>query len=81
MKYKRSLQCFQTFQLTTRIMGWDSKWFYIEQTFVREGQVHAVGFVKGLFRGPDGNVPTQVVLSLLEEGIQSPLLPPEIQGL
>lgn len=81
MTYKKPLFVFQSFRLSTRIVGWDEKWFYIEQIFAKDGKVHALGFVKGLFRGPDGNVATQAVLGLLEKGIQSPALPPEIQGL
>ena len=81
INYKRSFLVFQSFELHTRILGWDSKWFFIEQIFMKRNVPYAIGIVKGLFRGPDGNVPTQNVLSLLEKGIVSPVLPPEIQGL
>lgn len=80
MNYKKSFLVFQTFELRTRILGWDAKWFFIEQVFEKNGLVHATGIVKGLFRGPDGNVPTQLVLSQIEKDILSPELPSVIQG-
>ena len=81
MNYKKSFLLFQSFTLRTRILGWDAKYFYVEQVFEKDKFTYTAGIVKGLFRGPEGNVPTQTVLSLLEKGIISPGLPAEIQGL
>lgn len=81
MTYKKSFLVFENFKLSTRIIGWDAKWFFIEQKFEKNGLVYASGLVKGLFRGPEGNIPTQKVLDLLQPGILSPVLPSETQGL
>lgn len=79
--YKKSFTVFQTFKLKTRILGWDEKWFFVEQVFEKKGTTCAVGIVKGLFRGPEGNVATQSVLSIIEKGIVSPALTDQIQGI
>lgn len=62
VRWRRSLLPFQAFELHTRLIGWDEKWFFIEQRFVRDGRTVAVGLVKGLFRRPGGHVPTAEVL-------------------
>ena len=35
LTYRRSLPLFSAFSLTSRMICWDEKWFYIEQTFTR----------------------------------------------
>ena len=79
MDYKRPLKVFQKFDLRTRILGWDEKWFFLEQTFKLGEKEIARGLVKGLFRGPEGSIPTQDVLrGLGKETLESPTLPSEL---
>ncbi len=63
IRYRRSLDPFERFELHTRILGWDEKWFFLEQRFLKEGgDLAAEGIVRALFRGRDGNVtPTEVL--------------------
>ncbi len=71
MNFMRPLNPFQKFHLRTRLSGWDEKWLYLEQSFVTEdGKIAALGTVKGLFRGRDGNVPTALIWD--ELGIKAP---------
>lgn len=75
MTYRRSLALFAKFTVASRLVCWDERWFYIEQTFMgREGLV-AVGWVKGLLRDARGNVEPQSVLSRVAPGVVSPPLP------
>lgn len=62
MIFKRPLKIFETYRLRTRILGWDHKWFFIEQRFEHRNKVIATGYVKGLFRGPEGNIPSEEAL-------------------
>ncbi|MCW8907024.1 MAG: thioesterase family protein [Sedimenticola sp.] len=64
LRFRREIGVFQRINLNTRLLGWDEKWFYMEQRFETGQGLAAIGIVKGLFRGPDGNVPTQQLLSL-----------------
>ena len=34
-KFRRDLKVFQTFEIQTRLIGWDRKWGFIEHRFVR----------------------------------------------
>ena len=56
IRYRRPLGLFARYRLRSRMTWWDDKWFYIEQSFERGGEVCAYGVIKGLFRGPEGNI-------------------------
>lgn len=75
IRYFRSLRPFQKFNLETRIVGWDEKWVFIEQKFISKGHLYAVGTVKVLFRGKDGNVPSQTLLKYSGIEMESPAIP------
>lgn len=75
IRYFKSLRPFQKFDLVTRIAGWDEKWVFMEQKFISKGHVYAVGTVKVLFRGADGNVPTKTLMHYAGINDESPVLP------
>jgi acyl-CoA thioesterase FadM len=79
IRFRRSLDPFQTYQLKSRILCWDEKWFFIEQRFERRGEPIAVGMVKGLLRGRDGNIPTAEVMRSLNLNVASPEIPDHIR--
>lgn len=54
IRYRLSMNPFQTYILQTQILGWDDKWVFIEQRFImakgkHRGEVAAIGLVKGCF--------------------------------
>jgi acyl-CoA thioesterase FadM len=63
LRFRRPLDPFQRYRLVTRLVAWDEKWCFLEQRFERGGHVHAVGRVKALFRGPEGQVATAALLA------------------
>ncbi|HEX8810861.1 MAG TPA: thioesterase family protein [Terracidiphilus sp.] len=76
--YRRSLRLWAKYTLETRLVCWDERWFYIEQTFTGGQGLAAVGWVKGALRAPDGVVAPQKVLEGIEPGIESPVMPDTI---
>jgi len=60
--YRRSLPVFSAFLLTSRLVGWDDRWFYFEQTFTGRDGLAAVGWVKGALRLKQGTVEPQKVI-------------------
>ena len=74
IRFRRSLALFQRYELRSRILGWDHKWFFMEQRFLRGGDLIAVGLVKGLVRGRSGNVSPAEVLVALGRQLESPPL-------
>ena len=45
IRYRRSLRRFQAFEVRTRVVGWDEKWFYFEQRLESNDQEMTVGYV------------------------------------
>lgn len=64
IRFLKPLPPFARFELRSRLLTWDEKWFYIEQVFQRNGEVMAIAHVRGLLRGPHGNVPPADILAL-----------------
>ena len=80
MRYRRSLDPFERYELHTRVLGWDAKWFYLEQRFLkRGGDLVAQGVVRALFRGKDGNVPAPDVIRQMGYEGEAPELPAAIR--
>jgi acyl-CoA thioesterase FadM len=76
VRYRRSILPFERFDIRSRVLGWDEKWFYIEHVVEREGNLCAIGTVRTLVRSNAGNVATRDVLALLgEQNTPSPELP------
>ena len=73
--YRRSLPLFSAFELTTRMVCWDDRWFYLEQAFTGQKGLAAVGWVKGILRNANGNVDPQKVIEAVAPGLVSPPMP------
>ncbi len=78
IRFRRSLQPFQRFTLKTRLLCWDEKWFYMEQRIESDRGLHSVAYVRGLFRGREGSVPSERLLQDVDYQGASPLFPPEV---
>jgi len=78
MTYRRSLPLFSRFMLDSRLVCWDERWFYIEQTFTGSEGLVAVGWVKALLRDREGNLEPQKVLETVMPGVISPPMPEAI---
>ncbi len=78
IRFKASLKAFETVDLCTRLIYWDEKWIYIEHRMEKGGRVAAVGLVKGIFRGPNGNVPVARLLEGMGLSGESPPLPESV---
>lgn len=76
--YIRELAPLKSLTLETRLVGWDEKYFYFEQCFMQNGNLHALAQVRGLFARKGKPVPMQE--ALLEAGIEvnEPELPETI---
>jgi acyl-CoA thioesterase FadM len=78
IRYKVSLLPFQRYRLHTKVIGWDEKWFYIEQRFERKNRTIAVGLVKALFRGDHRNISPEETLRLIKVHIDPPRMPERV---
>lgn len=75
MRYFKPIGPFSVYDLRSRILAWDEKWFYVEHRFDQRGTLMALGVIKGLFRGREGNLPPARMLELGGLTVASPPLP------
>ncbi|WP_407315821.1 thioesterase family protein [Pseudomonas sp. nanlin1] len=74
-KFRRDLKPLQRFDVHSRVMGWEGKWVFMEHRFMAGGRVSGVVVVRGLLRGPQGNLDPQALAEALGEHGPSPSLP------
>jgi acyl-CoA thioesterase FadM len=87
MIYRRSLAPFERYRLETRVLGWDERWFYMEQTFLNaKGELAARGFVKAAFLKNGQRVASDLIAKSAADATNSaamisPKLDPEMLAL
>ncbi|MEM5387417.1 thioesterase family protein [Paraburkholderia phymatum] len=76
MRFHRSLELWDRYDVATRVIGWDEKHAFIEQSFIRDGAQVALGVVRARFlKRSGGTVPTNDLLQLAGVTQASPVLP------
>ncbi|WP_420237540.1 thioesterase family protein [Telmatobacter bradus] len=78
LTYRRSLPLFARYSITSRMICWDDRWFYIEQTFSGKQGLAAVGWIKGVLRNREGVVDPQSAIEGVAPGTLSPPMPEAI---
>ncbi|MCF2857850.1 thioesterase family protein [Pseudoalteromonas sp. SMS1] len=76
--YIKDIKPLQKFSVTTQVVGWDHKYFYIEQKFHSQSGLHAIAYVRGVFKSRKGVVSVNDLLSLAEFEGDMPTLPEEV---
>ena len=73
IKFKKSLELWDKFELETEIVGNDDKYFFIQQKFLRKGDLMATGLVKVRFLKRKGGTvsPTEVMDLFKGQDIQN----------
>jgi acyl-CoA thioesterase FadM len=62
--------------LTTQLLGIDEKYLYLEQKFLVNGELKAIGRVRGVFVGREGTIPMHEIKTILPGEL--PILPPSL---
>jgi acyl-CoA thioesterase FadM len=76
IQFSRSLEPFQAFEIETRALGWDDRLMYLQQQFIRRGEVMATAVVSLRFVKRKGGTADPVeVLRYAGEPTESPELP------
>ena len=74
-KFRRELRLFESFEIHTRMLGWDHKWVLMEHRFIRKGRVMGVVIMRGLFRSANGLVDPQEFIADMQLQSESPAIP------
>ncbi|MCL1142782.1 thioesterase family protein [Shewanella gaetbuli] len=76
--YIRDIKPFEKFEIETKVVGWDEKYFYIEQRFTTARGLHCIVHVRGVFVCKGKQVPIATLVKEAGYHGDTPELPPEI---
>jgi acyl-CoA thioesterase FadM len=79
INFIRSIAPLQKFDLVTRLVSWDDKYFYIEQKFESRGVLCAHAYVKGLFLRKGAKVSNTEAVAAAGYTEAAPPLPEELR--
>ena len=81
IRFRRSLQLFQVFEVETTVIGWDDKAFIIQHRFLRREELVAEAVVRArVLRRGGGTVGARELLDLIGRSEPSPTLAPWIDA-
>jgi acyl-CoA thioesterase FadM len=78
--FRRSLRVGSTFDLSTRIVCWDEKSFFLEQRFAQGGELRAHALVKAVFKGDKGILDSAEVIASGGFATTSPAMPEAVRA-
>ncbi|WP_299489811.1 thioesterase family protein [uncultured Shewanella sp.] len=76
--YIRDIKPLAKFEIETKLVGWDEKYFYIEQRFVSNKGLHCIVHVRGVFVCKGKQVPIDSMLKEVGYEQTTPALPAEV---
>ncbi len=74
VSFRKELNPFQKFRLESRILGWEGRWFYIQQRFYRGEVLCADAVVKALMADKEGPMQVERILQVVGFEGESPVL-------
>lgn len=80
VRYRRRIRAFDRFTMLSRVLGWDGRFFYIEQGIWRRGECCNHMLVRSAVTSGRGIVPPAEVLGRMGEDPQGPPLPPWVEA-
>ncbi len=80
LRYRKRVTLFQSLTQISRVIGWDPRFVYVEQSFWRGADCTAHMLLRSAFISKSGMVAPAAVLEALGQSQQSPPLPAWVQG-
>ncbi|MDB2386156.1 thioesterase family protein [Shewanella sp.] len=77
--YIRDIKPFAQFTVESKVVGWDEKYFYVEQRFVSARGLHCIAHVRGVFISKRKQVPISTMLAEVGFNDTQPEMPVEVQ--
>lgn len=78
VEFRRELKAFQRCELTTRYLGWDAKWIYIEHRLERGDAVHARALVRAVVKKGRQTISCDELLAAMGHSAPSPFTPEQL---
>lgn len=80
VRYRRRVRMFDRYELRSRMIGWDEKFFYAEQSMWRNGECTSHGLMRMALTDRSGLVSTDRVVAALGGSVEAPLLPEWVEA-
>ncbi|MCI2399787.1 acyl-CoA thioesterase [Aliiroseovarius subalbicans] len=80
VRYRKRVTIFQRFEMRTRVVGWDARFVYIEQSMWRGGDCTSHILIRGAVTGRRGVVPPDEVIEAIGVTVDRPDLPRWVQA-
>ena len=80
IRYRHRLKAFKRFQLHTRIVATDDRWFYFHQYTFRKGKTYSSALVRAGITSKQGLVPVKKVLDALGMSDWNPGMPEWVEA-
>ncbi len=81
VRFRRSLKPFERYQVRTRLLSWDARWWYLEHAFIDvRGRQIATGVSRAALRDGTDWVATEAVVELIEPDASAPPLPDYVRS-
>lgn len=75
VRYRRRVRAFDRLQMVSRLVGWDARYWYVEQSMWRAGECTTHMLLRGAMTGAQGVVPPAEMAAALGQSEESPPLP------
>lgn len=80
VRYRRRVRTFQLVEMRSRVIGWDKRFFYLEQSMWREQECLNHMLLRSAVTGANGIVPPVDVAAAMGRKADSPALPDWVQA-
>ncbi len=80
VRYRRRVRLFHRVEMRTRILGWDDRFLYLEQSMWRNGEATSNALFRNAVTSVNGMVPMAVAAAKMGHHEPSPALPDWVQG-
>ena len=79
-RYRRRVKAFHRIEMRTRLIGWDRRFFYADQSMWRRGECSSQTMIRLAVTAATGMVPPAQVVQLAGAAPESPALPDWVQA-
>ncbi|MEI4473137.1 acyl-CoA thioesterase [Frigidibacter sp. MR17.24] len=80
VRYRRRVVMFDRLEMRSRILGWDQRFFYVDQSLWRKGEATSHVLIRAAVSSPQGIVPPADMLTAMGRPYTSPPLPGWVAG-
>lgn len=79
-RYRRRVRAFERFEMRSRCIGWDDRWFWLEHAMFTGGECSSHILIRGAVTSRKGMIPPPQVIKVMGVSEPSPPIPDWVQA-